>query len=73
MTLNEMLESGDLDPDKYEGFTIKNGKKVYWYITPMPNSALYRCLPIEGDKLGWPRWIPGSTEINLTPKKEVFT
>jgi len=46
-----------------EGFTIGRGKKVYWYITPMPKSGRYRCLPIDKDgKLGWPRFVsPGQT------------
>jgi len=27
-----------------EGFSIGRGKVLYWYITPYPNSGLYRCL-----------------------------
>lgn len=44
-----------------EGFMIGRGKKIYWYITPMPRSGRYRCLPIdENGKLGWPRYVyPG--------------
>lgn len=41
-----------------KGFTIGRGKKVYWYITPMPKSGKYRCLPIEErGLLGWPRFV----------------
>jgi len=68
MTLNEMQQLGDIDPKEYEGFTIGNGKKIYWYITPYPSSGLYRCLPIESNKLGWPRWVTGNIEVHLVPK-----
>jgi hypothetical protein len=27
-----------------KGFTIGKGKVLYWYVTPFPNSGLYRCL-----------------------------
>jgi len=69
MKLNDMLELGDLDPNQYKGFTIKKGKKIYWYIIPMPKSGLYKCLPVGDDyTLGWPRWIPGNTKVHLVPK-----
>ena len=69
MTLNEMIELGDLDPKKFEGFTIGKGKKIYWYITPMPKSGLYRCLPIEENgKLGWARWVSGNIQVYRVPK-----
>ena len=71
MTLNDYIQADypDYPNSDIEGFTIKNGKKVYWYITPMPKSGLYRCLPVEKDKtLGWPRYISGDTEINVILK-----
>jgi len=71
MTLNEMLEMGNLDSNIYEGFRIGRGKKIYWYVTPMPKSGLYKCLPIEEHgMLGWPRWIPGINEITIVPKRQ---
>ena len=64
MTITHYLS---LEPvDGCEGFTIRSGKKVYWYVSPMPRSGLYRVLPVEADgSLGWPRYVPGSTRITL--------
>jgi len=69
MTLNDYIEQDYPNRTDIKGFTIRNGKKVYWYITPMPKSGLYRCLPVEKDEtLGWPRWVPGDTSIKVIYK-----
>ena len=65
MTITEYLETiFDFRPDLL-GFTIGKGRKLYWYITPMAGSGLYRCLPIEegSDSLGWPRYIESSQDV----------
>jgi hypothetical protein len=59
MTITDYIEKDFPNrSDTIKGFTIGKGKKVYWYISPMPKSGLYRCLPQEKDgSLGWPRFV----------------
>jgi len=65
MTLNKYIENDYPNSVDIEGFTIKNGKKIYWYITPTKN-GFYRCIPIERDEtLGWARYIDGNTEVKV--------
>ena len=48
---NELM----IEPRPAAGFTIGQGKKLYWYITPYTDH--YRCLPIvPNGELGCPRW-----------------
>lgn len=58
MTLTNYIEKDFPDRNDIEGFSIGRGKKIYWYITPMPKSGLYRCIPVDKDgHLGWPRFV----------------
>ena len=57
MTITEYIDQAMCDDPTVKGFTIGRGKKIYWYITPMP-SGVYQCLPFENDNtLGWPRMV----------------
>ena len=59
MTINDIAQNFDelMVDKKAKGFSIGKGKKLYWYLTPYPNTGKYRCLPIETNKsLGWPRF-----------------
>ena len=59
---NSMMEKGI----EAKGFVIKNGKKLYWYITPYSSRGVYRCFPIEKDgTLGCPRYIYPDTEVTV--------
>ena len=71
MTLNEYIEQDYPNRfDEIEGFNIRNGKKIYWYITPM-RSGLYRCLPAgKTGILGWARYIPGITQVGVIYKSQ---
>lgn len=46
------------------GFTIGQGKKMYWYI--VPHNGYFKCYPVE-DKggLGWPRQVNGQTRVTV--------
>ena len=66
MTITDYLNKCIADEKGVKGFTIGRGKKVYWYITPMPRSGTYRCLPIdEPGLLGWPRFVKWDQEIQV--------
>lgn len=72
MTITEYIETVFDFREDLLGFTIGKGKKLYWYITPMPRVGLYRCLPIEegSDSLGWPRSVEASQEVTPVYKSE---
>jgi hypothetical protein len=65
MTITEYLETVFDHREDLLGFTIGKGKKLYWYITPMPKFGRYRCLPVEDgqDSLGWPRTVLPTQEV----------
>lgn len=69
MTITEYLETVFDFREDLLGFTIGKGKKLYWYITPMPRSGLYRCLSVEGETLGWPRFVKPTQEITPVYKE----
>ena len=73
MTITEYLETVFDFREDLLGFTIGRGKKLYWYITPMPRQGLYRCLPIEKgeDSLGWPRFVTPTQEVTPYYKNHV--
>ena len=72
MTIDEYIHFIDGNPDtNIKGFTIGKGKKIYWYITPMPRSGRYRCLSIdENGKLGWPRYVYPGQIVHVVYKNE---
>ncbi len=74
MLIDDYINFIDGNPDtNIKGFTIGKGKKIYWYITPMPNSGRYRCLPIEKDgKLGWPRMIYPNMVVHIVYEKDTI-
>lgn len=67
MTIQEMVEMDYPIPDLHKGFTIGKGKRVYWYVTPMPRSGRYRCLGLEEDngRLGWPRYVYPDAKVSI--------
>lgn len=65
MKIQEYIEGGYDERTDVEGFTIRGGRKVYWYITPT-KYGMYRCLPLQSDKtLGWPRYVDSGTEVTV--------
>jgi len=49
-----------------KGFTIENGKKLYWYIVPNKYRNQYRCFSVEDDgTLGWPRYCKLDTKVTV--------
>lgn len=51
---------------KAKGFRIGKGTKLYWYITPMPETGKYRCFPVEDDgKLGYPVYHYPEKEVTI--------
>lgn len=50
---------------KAKGFTIGRGRKLYWFITPMP-SGYYKCYGYEkGDTLSWSRQVEVEDKITI--------
>jgi len=71
LTIDELLMGHPENMDGRTGFTIGNGKKVYWYVLPTKN-GMYQCLPIEKDgTLGWPRFVTSDAKVTIrSPTKE---
>lgn len=59
------LTNADLNDDYHEGFTIGNGKTLYWMLI-WHGSGHCTVYSKEGVK---PRWIEGDTEITVHFKK----
>jgi len=51
----------------YNGYTIGNGHKVYYFVTPMTKSGKFRCSPLDK---GQPRYVDGKQLITIIRKKK---
>lgn len=74
-TLSEMIEQdllngGICEPQYYKGFTVRNGKQLFWYVKPTPN-GYYAIYPkLEGGRLGYPRYVDANkTIVTVHPEK----
>ena len=58
---------GSKNNKKAKGFTIGKGKKLYWYLLPVATKKFvgYRCFPVEGSTLGWPRLCSPEQEVTI--------
>ena len=67
------IELGLYEGNTIKGFTIKSGKKIYWYFIPT-RGGMYRVFPIEEDAenfpggIGWPRNIEPNTDVSIIYK-----
>lgn len=63
MNFEEYMQINLCSEVKSCGFTIGNGKKLYWYVVPF--NGYFKCYPVEPDGLGWPRKVSGEQEITI--------